>query len=378
MLTPYPSASALGEFRVLSNPYEGDTAKLASSLASNICAEALQLFFEQFSAPLALESDQCLALSSFFGQENQFARCWTPAVPFCLLAVLNPQCLSPNFALLDLLVHGIQHGLQGNFKIELPRARKVNWGDLTLVLEGTVRFVSENGLTKLCNQAAVYPLCENRHERFLSTQDRKIRLLTQNDCPSWYNLDVPLVPYPDPLYTDQLRAALDLLSTYAPQYYLWVAQIITHIAIIDAPDRRLHSSSSLLHWGAIAVSACDEPLRACEMLIHEASHQYFHLLARLVAPVNEDPEFYSPLKNKPRPLSKLMLGYHAFANVYLFYRKCMEVTALRDSALALLHAVVRDLDAMVDLMKDRRYWNDFAQSLIAPLVERTTPLNLGA
>ena len=369
---------AVDEFRALSNPYEGNTRRTASLLASTVCTETLQLFMERFGVGLALGSDQCLALSSFFAPGNPFSHYWTPAIPTCLLSALNEKRLPPSSALLDLLVHATLLGIEGSFKVKLTGARRINWGDISVLLEGSVGILSQNGDKRLQNKEHCYPLLLDERKHFMLHEGNVICLLTQQNCPSWYTVDVPLVGQLEPRVIGYLSAALDLLFASAPEYYSWVTEIVKHIAIIDAPDERLHSCSSLLCWGAIAVSPCTSPLRTCEMLVHEASHQYFHLLSRLFPPVEQDAEFYSPLKNKLRPLSKLMLGYHAFANVYLFYRKCASVDALHTEVLGLLPQVASDLDAMSEPIADQSHWNDFARFVIAPLIHRTTPLAVRA
>ncbi|HEX5707813.1 MAG TPA: HEXXH motif-containing putative peptide modification protein, partial [Pyrinomonadaceae bacterium] len=63
------------------------------------------------------------------------------------------------------------------------------------------------------------------------------------------------------------------------------------------------------------------------MLVHESSHLYLHLLCRL-GPINDGTDktlYYSPAVRRPRPLERILVAYHAFANMSLLYRLCMEV-----------------------------------------------------
>jgi HEXXH motif-containing protein len=74
------------------------------------------------------------------------------------------------------------------------------------------------------------------------------------------------------------------------------------------------------------MSVGSNPLALAEMLIHEATHQYYHLLTR-VAPVHDgsdDNLYYSPVKRRGRPLPFILLAYHAFGNVLLFTRACIQ------------------------------------------------------
>jgi HEXXH motif-containing protein len=69
----------------------------------------------------------------------------------------------------------------------------------------------------------------------------------------------------------------------------------------------------------------DDATELAEMLVHEGSHQYFYLATR-IGPVDDGSDstmYYSPIKARGRPLHYILLAYHAFANVELFYRDCL-------------------------------------------------------
>ena len=67
------------------------------------------------------------------------------------------------------------------------------------------------------------------------------------------------------------------------------------------------------------------------MLVHEASHQYFYAAQRFEAVSDADDRklYYSPVKGTDRPIDKILLAFHAFANVGLFYKSCI-ATGLDD------------------------------------------------
>ena len=57
------------------------------------------------------------------------------------------------------------------------------------------------------------------------------------------------------------------------------------------------------------------------MLVHEISHQYYSLLTRL-GPVDDGSDqnlYYSPFPRANRKMNRILLAYHAFANVLIFY-----------------------------------------------------------
>jgi HEXXH motif-containing protein len=62
------------------------------------------------------------------------------------------------------------------------------------------------------------------------------------------------------------------------------------------------------------------------MFVHEASHQYFHIIRRVdtVHDHSDTRLYYSPVKGEGRPIDAILLAFHAFANVVLFYRLCID------------------------------------------------------
>ena len=80
------------------------------------------------------------------------------------------------------------------------------------------------------------------------------------------------------------------------------------------------------HSGQIAISAPASPIAIAELLVHECSHQYFHL-AEEFGPI-QDPEdktaYWSPVAKRYRPIGRILCAMHAFANLELFYGQCIE------------------------------------------------------
>jgi HEXXH motif-containing protein len=73
------------------------------------------------------------------------------------------------------------------------------------------------------------------------------------------------------------------------------------------------------------MSLPERPVAVAEMLVHEASHHYFHIVRRLEAVHDESDGrlYYSVVKGRERTIDLILLAFHAFANVALFYRSCM-------------------------------------------------------
>jgi HEXXH motif-containing protein len=118
------------------------------------------------------------------------------------------------------------------------------------------------------------------------------------------------------------QAAADLLDRAAPEYARWVARAVWGVVPARARGGELISGSvRACPW---LVEACypATPDQLAELLVHEASHQYFYLLSQL-GPVDDgsDPTlYYSPLKDTGRPIGMILLAYHACVNMLLLHR----------------------------------------------------------
>ena len=170
-----------------------------------------------------------------------------------------------------------------------------------------------------------------------------------------------------------LTQALDLLEEHLPHYFDWVVRIIRRVVVLHFERNVLYSGSYEHQYGTIHISDNKRVLSLAEMLIHEASHQYFELLNKLGPTV--DPShtelYYSPVKQCDRPLHKILLAYHAFANVMLFYRGVAEC-GLADSSSAKFQNVLNDeLRQLEQPLLENDAILPIGRALVEPLIERS-------
>lgn len=124
----------------------------------------------------------------------------------------------------------------------------------------------------------------------------------------------------DNSFSEQIYRASLILENYLPEYYVWVACLLREIAPLALPSKGSSTTScSFPLWpGHSQFSVGATSLQQIIMLIHECSHQFYHLLQWSIPTVTKDaPLIYSVLKQAYRPLDKLLLGFHAFGNVAL-------------------------------------------------------------
>lgn len=125
---------------------------------------------------------------------------------------------------------------------------------------------------------------------------------------------------------DALQASLDLLETLAPEYASWVCRMLRFVYLLKPFNGFVESGSVDSYLGLAHLSAYANPVAVGEILIHEAAHQYFNLLT-LVGDFDDGTdtnEYYSPAVHRQRPLDRIAIAYHAFANVTIYYQRVLE------------------------------------------------------
>ena len=176
-----------------------------------------------------------------------------------------------------------------------------------------------------------------------------------------------------PALIEVLTETFELLAEHLPHYFDWVVRIIRRVAITHSDHHVLRSGSHPNRHGTIHISDNLRVLSVAEMLIHEASHQYLELLTKLGPTVdpNHTELYYSPAKKCNRPLDKILLAYHAFANVMLFYRHVAEC-GLADSYHAKFQNALKDeLRQLEQPLVENEAILPIGRALIDPLIERS-------
>jgi HEXXH motif-containing protein len=116
-----------------------------------------------------------------------------------------------------------------------------------------------------------------------------------------------------------------IIAESCPEYLEWIGRVIRGIVPVETLGEARCSGSDTYRPGLIYISTDESPIYLAEAMIHEATHQYMFLLTRLGPLENgADPTlYYSPVKQRTRPIGAIALAYHAFANVLFFYRGCV-------------------------------------------------------
>ncbi len=166
--------------------------------------------------------------------------------------------------------------------------------------------------------------------------------------------------------------AVALLRNHASTYLRWVERILRYIILLRHGKEHV-SGSAEGGWGLIHTSACCHSLLFAETLVHEASHQYLYLLCRLgrVDDGTDANLYYSPIVQAHRPLNRIVLAYHAFANVLLLYRLFRTSGLEDDGYLARNEAsLVPQLNQLESALRKNSALTPIGLALCDPLIER--------
>lgn len=122
-----------------------------------------------------------------------------------------------------------------------------------------------------------------------------------------------------------IERAIRIIADHAPDYVTWIERVVHEMFLIQPHVKHIQSGSIAGYFGFVHVSASPEAMAIAELLVHEASHQYFHLLT-LLSPFDDGSDtrmYYSPAVRTDRSLARIGVAYHAFANILMFYDACL-------------------------------------------------------
>jgi hypothetical protein len=200
-------------------------------------------------------------------------------------------------------------------------------------------------------------------------------------------VDVELLPqYPGAKFKDAaglggfascLKQSADLISSHAPEYVGWVAEVVKFIAPVAAPADLIGSSSSPRFLGMISISDDSRPLSVAAFLVHEASHQYFYAATSLgrIDEGSQERLYYSRFARRQRPLERILAAFHALGNMALFYEQCLANGVRCELRLAYVSTHMRELD---ETLHNADTLTSLGRSIWSPLSQKTRHLDMKA
>lgn len=170
-----------------------------------------------------------------------------------------------------------------------------------------------------------------------------------------------------------LERAGKLFEDSVPHYGAWVSAVVRSVIPLATTGDMLLSGSYVGRPGIITCSLPAPTYMLSELLVHEATHQYFYMLTRL-GEVDDGSDlnlYYSPARREERPLRFILLAYHAFANIMLFQREVLAAdvdgASLRYERQGELRSWLHQLEAP---LSKTRALTPLGRALWEPLAER--------
>jgi HEXXH motif-containing protein len=371
-----PAAEAAAWARPFSCPQEGSNRELSHEIVAAHAQAYRAEFLEHFGDLLAARSPGLAELlRSLDDHEVRFDDAWDVSVGYMRRAVLDddPESALQHAAALGLRLNAF--GVPGEWEVELGDARRLRLDGwlLPAARKLSVRAQPDSievGLGAKLRRGAEF-------ERYRGAW----RGRGAEPLPSERVYGCPVTVLEEPaldglrfggeltfsrLTPDQIlakvRRSMQLLRDCAPEYLPWTQGVLRSVIPLHAERSEIRSGSDLDKPGAVQASFPIRTVALAETWVHECSHQYFQILTR-VGPLEDGTDtelYYSPVRQMGRPIAMILLAYHAFANVLLFYRSCraagpanreyLEVNELRlVPQLRQLEAPLRKTPALTEL-----------------------------
>jgi hypothetical protein len=329
--------------RGFSCPHHAFDDNLLTAISSEYAKGVVERFARRYGAELTETGTGIIRLlDEWLSRERSFDQTWEPIFGTLgeILANRSPVDVREAAARLALVIQ--EQGTPGEWRMRLSEPASLRWhrwqlnptvveiGSSSNGLEATLETVTADGTAHAytatphgsewqVTNASPYPRVnfENRSSTLLRGSGiRSPEFAFLED-------DVADTVTGEQL-VDRFSEAAALLRHYAPEYLLWVDRVMRYIIPLKGGPHRIVSGSTRGQSGVSHISADAGPAEISEMLVHESAHHYYYLITRL-QPVDDGSDntlYYSPIKQRGRPIYFIHLAYHAFANVLLLGRKC--------------------------------------------------------
>jgi hypothetical protein len=322
--------------------FAGPHAPIDTELLDFMMAEYARTLFATFRKRLSSQLRSAEALLSTIESDLNgrlaFDTVWNPGLGQ-LRAAMRPggelQALrsAAQFGL-DLL----SHRLSGSWECAFAQPAQLRWSHWVLPETNELRAVSDgqHATLRTRNGAAEQEVVLVRHGAAWESQgasatpharlgNRHIPILLPWALACAMNDDIRprlVMDLDEARIVADLQAGVDLLERVSPLYASWVSRVIRGIIPLAAASDLYLSGSYPDRPGLITCSFPTPAAVLAEIMVHESSHQYFHILGHLgdFEDGSDTELYYSPIRRQNRPLIYILLAYHAVGNMVLFQR----------------------------------------------------------
>lgn len=368
-------------------PHERFDEGVFSRLVREYAQTLASLVLDRYGEGVVDDSD---CLNAVFGLPSctSYRAFWSPALGHCLAALRTEDLKAAQRGLGESLLNAARHGLPGHWRIDFAEPSSFTWGfsllpaadrlevhstgcDISIRVDNTAR--SYTFEFKRPDASKEWAGDTGREIAHIERGDLNVMVLSDSNLRE-LRLPIPAFPALDQVSTTQtarLLDCMDFVAEHAPQYTGWIERVQAQLVLLRSEEGRIQSGNFAGYFGYTYATDLDDPLKMGEMLIHESCHQYFNVLARLGDLVEDDGRlFYSPVVRTERPADRILLAYHAFANVELFYRICADAGINIDQCTRALTCTVPDVNALERILTSEVQLTSLGTSIFQPLRER--------
>ena len=132
-----------------------------------------------------------------------------------------------------------------------------------------------------------------------------------------------------------LQQGCNILSTCWPDAYASCQRTYRAIVVLKHSHEQLFSFTDG-DCPDVLYSSLREPMQVADTMVHESAHARLALLFHKDPLINDSPQELhgSPWRKDKRPMTGILNGVHAFANVCLFYKRVLDVYPEMESGIS--------------------------------------------
>ena len=278
---------------------------------------------------------------------SEFDPYWCPQLGLCLVALKSNKLPAAQRGLSQIAINLLSSGIPGKWGSYFVEPSRFHFDNYMLPTALYLEIDSDGTRVRInvqgpdSRQDLCFNAIRNGHIQWQPTEEKpgveaipymkighnRALLLSGPHCKDLGLPDPVLTGVPE-VNESQKRHfsdSLALMYKHFPSWNSWFDRVVRVLSVGQKAPEGIHSGTTEGYFGLISISDSEDMLKIAESFIHEASHQYFFLLSRLVALTGDDGKlFYSPFTKSNRPADRLLLAYHAFTNVEIFYLECVK------------------------------------------------------
>jgi HEXXH motif-containing protein len=372
-----------GMFMSFSTPGQERSGLLQLLSGQNFIATA-ETAVDAFGAELELDGDDTVAAlgAAAAAAREAFDVAWSPGVGAIVRGIRGADIVEVRFGIAQCLLHAAANGVDSRWSIQLARPARLlvdsvllpsathldleaRLGTLRVRLDGQDTVVLEFAQGRLegaTPAATVLPVAAYGNVRVILPP---IGVVEGSPPDSLGSVEMAVG------HSSSIEQAVRLMASAAPDYCQWIGDVTRRVTLTPMlnPDEAGLSGTLVGECGAFQATASLAPFTIGSMFVHEASHQYYNLATRLVAACDQDYDerFYSPFARAMRRLDRMLLAYHAFANVLLYYQRSVDARQVTWGELG-ADRLILDVRSTETILRDHvKHLSSLGQDLFEPL-----------